>query len=125
MPTVLALDRRDLLHTTLALQIPYMLNINVPMDTTFNKAQVGRRLRSTMEALGLTRVEVACALDGSLGNWLRGGNDPSAWFVTRFCIRYGVMADSVYRGIVSGVTSETAETLWESDEMSAQRGTAE
>lgn len=97
------------------------------MSDTLHKAEVGRRLRAAIDALELSQSGVARSLDttpSKLGNWLRGDNYPSAWFVSRFCDRYGVTADWVYRGIVSGMEVTLADALWKS-EHSAQRVAAE
>lgn len=90
-----------------------------PVSETLHKGQVGRRLRATIEALGVTPAAVAKAFDVSpskLGNWLRGDNYPSEWFVKRFCDRYGVTMDWLYRGMVSGIDKGLADTLWASEE---------
>lgn len=87
------------------------------MSDAQHKAEVGRRLRSAIETLGLTQTEVArglAATPSKLGNWLRGDNYPSAWFVTRFCERYGVTTDWIYRGIVAGMDAKLADNLWKS-----------
>lgn len=41
-----------------------------------------------------------------LGNWTRGDHYPEPWFVTRFCDRYGVTMDYLFRGVVPGVKSQ-------------------
>ena len=76
---------------------------------SLHKAQVGRRLRAAIEALGITQTEVGRALGvapSKLGNWLRGDNYPTPWFVKRFCDRYGMTTEWIYRGIVTGLPSE-------------------
>jgi transcriptional regulator with XRE-family HTH domain len=97
------------------------------MPDVLYKAQVGRRLRAAIDALDLTQTEVARGLattPSKLGNWLRGDNYPSAWFVTQFCERYGVTTDWIYRGVVSGMDAGLADRLWKSDRAS-QREAAE
>jgi transcriptional regulator with XRE-family HTH domain len=89
------------------------------VSESLHKAQVGRRLRAAIETLGITQTEVAKALGvtpSKLGNWLRGDNYPTAWFVKRFCDRYGITTDWIYRGIVSGMSSHLADELWKSEQ---------
>lgn len=84
-----------------------------------HKAQVGRRLRAAIEVLGLSQTEVANALGvtpSKLGNWLRGDNYPAAWFLARFCDRYGITTDWIYRGIVTGMAKGLADSLWASEQ---------
>ena len=66
---------------------------------------VGHRLRQAVEALGLRPSTVARSVGVSpqkLGNWMRGDHYPDEWFVFRFCNRYGVTADWLYRGVLPG-----------------------
>ncbi|MGD0107771.1 MAG: helix-turn-helix transcriptional regulator [Rhodopila sp.] len=75
-----------------------------PVSETLHKAQVGRRLRAAIEALGISQAEVAKVLGASSskpGNWLRGDNYPSEWFVKQFCDRYGITTGWLYRGIIT------------------------
>lgn len=85
------------------------------------KIEVGCRLRMAIEALNLSYAQVARELDESpskLGNWMRGTNFPDPWFVRRFCDRYGVTTDWLYRGQVPGVASDVAAALWRALEAS-------
>jgi hypothetical protein len=89
------------------------------VSETLHKVEVGRRLRAAIDALGLSQTGVASTLDTStskLGNWIRGDNYPAAWFVKRFCDRYGITTDWLYRGIVSGIDANLADALWKSDQ---------
>jgi transcriptional regulator with XRE-family HTH domain len=98
------------------------------MSESPHKAQVGRRLRSAIGALGVTQSEVARTLGttpSKLGNWLRGDNYPSAWFVTQFCERYGLTTDWIYRGVVAGIAAPLSDTLWKSEHALPQREAAE
>lgn len=91
------------------------------MSNAIHRAEVGRRLRVAIEALGLTQVAVCRELGESttkLGNWLRGDHYPDEWFVARFCDRYGITADWIYRGVVSGVASDVASELWKAEQAS-------
>jgi transcriptional regulator with XRE-family HTH domain len=97
------------------------------MPDAHHKAHVGRRLRAAIDASDLTQAEVARVLattPSKLGNWLRGDNYPSAWFVTQFCERYGVTTDWIYRGVVSGMDAGLADRLRNS-ERASQREVAE
>ncbi len=97
------------------------------VSETLHRAQVARRLRAAIEALGVTQAEVARAFEVSpskLGNWVRANNYPSEWFVKRFCDRYGITTDWIYRGIVSGMAGELADALYRSEQEASQRETA-
>lgn len=83
-----------------------------------HKAGVGRRLRAAIEVLGLTQTEVARVLGvtpSKLGNWIRGDNYPAEWPIAQFCERYGVSADWIYLGKVTGMIKELADALWSSE----------
>jgi transcriptional regulator with XRE-family HTH domain len=98
------------------------------MSETVHKIQVGRRLRAAIEALGLSQTDVANLLDtapSKLGNWLRGDNYPSEWFIKRFCDRYGVTTDWIYRGIVTGMPSLLADRLWKFEKTTLPEEAAE
>lgn len=87
------------------------------MTETIHRAQVGRRLRAAIDVLGHSQTDVAKTLGVSpskLGNWIRGDNYPSEWFVKRFCDRYGITTDWLYRGVVSGMDTNLADALWKS-----------
>lgn len=92
---------------------------DAPMGKTLHKAEVGRRLRTAIEALGITQVAAAQIMEVSpskLGNWVRGDHYPDPWSVALFCNRYGVSADWVYRGLVSGSSSVVADALWKAEQ---------
>lgn len=85
------------------------------MDVPKHRAEVGGRLRLTIEALDTTQAAVARVFDLSpskLGNWLRGDSYPSIPFLIRFCDRYNVTLDWVLRGQVAGVSGVLADDLW-------------
>lgn len=96
------------------------------MAASAHKVEVGRRLRTAIEALGKSQVEIVAALHDStgvtapkLGNWLRGDNYPPEWFVKCFCDRYGITTDWLYRGLVAGVASgPLADELWKAEQAS-------
>lgn len=95
------------------------------MSETIHKAQVGQRLREAIEALETTQTAVGEALGVSqskLGNWLRGDNYPAVWFVKRFCDRYGVTTEWIYRGIVTGMRADLADRLWLSEQAEVLEG---
>ena len=87
-----------------------------PVPSDHHKAEVGRRLKLTIEALGLSQAEVARGFSGvtpsKLGNWLRGDNYPETHFVTQFCDRYGVTMDWIYRGVLAGASASVADAIW-------------
>lgn len=85
------------------------------MGSTRHKVEVGRRLRIAIEAVAPSLAEVCRELDISpskLGNWLRGDNYPEMPWIIRFCDRYGVTTDWIFRGVVSGASSDVAAALW-------------
>lgn len=85
------------------------------VSNSIHKAAVGQRLRVAIEALGLTQAAVCRELGESttkLGNWLRGADYPNEWFIARFCDRYGVTADWIYRGVISGAAEDVAAAIW-------------
>lgn len=87
------------------------------------KVEVGDRLRIAIQALGLSQAEVSRELSVSpskLGNWLRGANYPDQWFIKRFCDRYGVTTDWIYRGVVSGAASDVAAALWKATQEASE-----
>lgn len=92
---------------------------NPGMSKTAHMVEVGVRLRMAIEALGLSQAAVARAFDGvtapKLGNWLRGDHYPDEYFVKQFCDRYGITADWIYRGVVSGVSGDAADALWKAE----------
>lgn len=87
----------------------------LPMTTNIeHREQVGHRLAVTIEALHLEKIEVARFLGIStskLGNWLAGRNYPDEYLLSRFCDRYGVTADWLYRGRLYGLPAELADSL--------------
>lgn len=96
------------------------------MDAARHKQLVGRRLRTVFEALGLQQAQVARELNESpqkINNWLRGDNYPSEWFVYRFCARYGITMDYLYRGVVVGMPQALAAELFAKEEASQEGGT--
>ena len=92
------------------------------MSKTAHMVEVGRRLRMAIEAVGLTQAAVARAFDGvtppKLGNWLRGDHYPDEYFIKQFCDRYGITADWIYRGVVSGVSGDAGDVLWKAEQES-------
>jgi transcriptional regulator with XRE-family HTH domain len=90
------------------------------MDSATHKVQVGQRLRIAIEAIPASQVSVSKALGvapSKLGNWIRGDNYPDPWFIYQFCDRYGVTADWIYRGQVSGaMATNLADALWAAEQ---------
>ena len=85
------------------------------MDAATHKVKVGERLRIAIEAIGASQAAVCRQLKvqpSKLGNWLRGENYPDPYFIQRFCDRYGVTADWIYRGVASGVAGSLGDALW-------------
>jgi transcriptional regulator with XRE-family HTH domain len=95
----------------------------VLVSETLYRAQVGRRLRAAIDALGISQADVAKTLNtapSKLGNWLRGDNYPSAWFVKQFCDRYGITTDWIYRGVVAGMDANLANILWNAEQAASK-----
>jgi transcriptional regulator with XRE-family HTH domain len=89
------------------------------MDPAYHRQQVGRRLKTAIQALGLSQAAVARELAVSpqkLGNWIRGDHYPDEWFVLRFCNRYGVTTDYLYRGLTPGLQQALAGALFAAEE---------
>ena len=85
------------------------------MAATPHKRIIGWRLRVAIEALGMNYTEAGELFGVSkskLGNWMRGDDYPAPYFIERFCDRFGVTADWIYRGEVSGISGELADILW-------------
>jgi transcriptional regulator with XRE-family HTH domain len=85
------------------------------MSDTLYRGDVGRRLRAAIDALGITYTDAAGELGIStskLGNWMRGENYPAQYTLKQFCDRYGITAEWIYRGIVTGLPSDLANKLW-------------
>ena len=97
------------------------------MDAAQHKAEVGGRLRLAIEGLGLSYASVARAFDISqskLGNWMRGSDYPSEWFIYQFCNRHPITADWIYLGRVAGVQGELGDALFGAASASPEAPTA-
>ena len=122
----MATDYAGLLHTVkrpfLCIAENLHCSDNPAMSKTAHMVEVGRRLRMAIEAVGLTQAAVARAFDGvtppKLGNWLRGDHYPDEYFIKQFCDRYGITADWIYRGVVSGVSGDAGDVLWKAEQES-------
>jgi transcriptional regulator with XRE-family HTH domain len=93
------------------------------MNAAQHRADVGARLRIAIEALGLTQAAVARAFDVSpskLGNWVRGDSYPNEIFLVRFCDRYNITMDWLFRDVVSGMAFPLADVLWQKGEASSE-----
>lgn len=86
------------------------------MSNSAHRRQTGSRLRIAIESLGKTQVEICNAFGVSppkLGNWLRGDHYPDPYFIARFCNRYNITADWIYRNQAGGVAGALGDALWE------------
>lgn len=90
------------------------------MAATWHKRKVGSRLRIAIEAVDKRPAEIARLFDVSpskLGNWMRGDDYPSEWFVVRFCDRFNISMDYLYRGRVStAMDRPLADALWAAEQ---------
>ena len=80
------------------------------------KLQVGSRIKMAIEIKGLTQAEVADTLGVSasrLGHWLNGRHFPKPFELTRFCERYNITMDWIYRAKLSAAMDRALEdALW-------------
>lgn len=100
------------------------------MAATWHKRKVGSRLRLMIEAAGQRPVDITRRFPGvtapKLGNWMRGDDYPSEWFVVQFCDRFNLSMDYLYRGRVSVSMDPTlADALWAAEQASLQDQEAE
>ena len=75
---------------------------------------LGARLEMAIQAVGLTQAEAARNLDVSpskFGHWIQGRHYPNPYTVKRFCDRYGITADWIYRGQVSALPHDLGDVL--------------
>jgi transcriptional regulator with XRE-family HTH domain len=86
------------------------------MVSTVHKQAVGSRLRMMIEAVNQRPADVARLFGVSaskIGNWMRGDDYPSEWFVCQFCDRFNLSADFLYRGRVAvSMEPSVADALW-------------
>lgn len=86
------------------------------MSNSLHRRQTGARLAVAIQAIGKSQAEICRALGVSpskLGNWLRGDYYPDPYFVSRFCDRFSVTTDWIYRGQVSSPMGDAlADALW-------------
>ena len=87
------------------------------MDASLHKVQVGDRLRTAIDSLGVSYAEFARSIGveaNKLGNWMRGDNYPPNLAIVAMGERWNVTADWLLRGVVSGMASPLADALWKS-----------
>lgn len=92
-----------------------------------HRVEVGENLRiavqAIMDATSKSQAEIARQFDASpqkLGNWLRGDDYPNPLWIKRFCHRYGVTTDWIYRGTpVAVMAASLADALEKSASASA------
>lgn len=92
------------------------------MGAAMHKADVAKRLRLAIEAVSPNQAALARELKVSparLNNWLRGDSYPSEYFITRFCDRYGVTADYIYRGVWGALPKNVADAVSRAEEAEA------
>lgn len=80
------------------------------------KQEVGNRLTVAIEALRLSKAEVARQFHVSpskLGHWCAGRHYPDPFFLLRFCTRHNVTMDWIWRGMVTvAMDGALADALW-------------
>jgi hypothetical protein len=91
------------------------------MAATVHKRRVGSRLRIAIEAVGKRQADIVRLFPdvtaSKLNNWLRGDDYPSEWFVVRFCDRFNLSMDWIYRGRVSvAMDVSLADILWAAEQ---------
>lgn len=87
-----------------------------PMSNSLHRRQTGARLGIAIQAIGKSQADICRAMGVSpskLGNWLRGDYYPDPYFVSRFCDRFSVTTDWIYRGqVASPMGDALADALW-------------
>lgn len=89
------------------------MEIGILTDEDYRRA-VGARLRSLINALGITYVEAAADMDvtkNHLGNWMRGTAYPLHYHLYRFCRIRGVNTDFIYLDDPSGLPGRVVAAL--------------
>ena len=91
------------------------------MAATVHKRRVGSRLRIAIEAVGKRQADIVRIFPdvtaSKLNNWLRGDDYPSEWFIVRFCDRFNLSMDWIYRGRVSvAMDASLADILWAAEQ---------
>lgn len=92
------------------------------MTETEHQEQTCSRLEMAIQAIGASQAEICRDFGVSpsrLGNWLAGRHYPSPFFLARFCDRYGITMDWIYRGQLGGVAASLAGALWAASEASS------
>jgi len=85
-----------------------------PLSHIRHREEVAARLVMTLEALNLEVADVSRFLGIStskFGNWTAPRNYPDVFLMTRFCERYGVTMEWIYRGAAYGLPAELADNL--------------
>ena len=91
--------------------------------------EVGLRLASTRNALGLTQEQLGNEINVSrtaLGNWEKGIRLPDPAAIMRLAERFGIPMDWVYRGDPGGLPQRYAPALlgkisWSSEEETSEK----
>lgn len=91
------------------------------MVATVHKRRVGSRLRIAFEAIEKKQADISRlfpdATPSKIGNWLRGDDYPNEWFLVRFCDRFNISMDWIYRGRVSvAMDTSLADALWAAEQ---------
>lgn len=80
---------------------------------------LARRLDLAADAIELSRSEIAKVIGVSqprFSNWTTGQNKPDWFAVAKFCRRFGVSADWILLGDVSGLKHSMVESLERAEE---------
>jgi transcriptional regulator with XRE-family HTH domain len=75
--------------------------------TQEHKEEVGERLRSAREALGLSRRDIFDTYEvkqNKLCQWEQGENYPEIFFLIEFCQNTGLTLDWILRGVPNAVS---------------------
>ncbi len=79
------------------------------------KQNVGARLAHAIETLGITHAAAAKNMGISpskLGNWIRGDHYPNPYYLARFCDRYNISTEWIYRENYGALPQSVADVLW-------------
>lgn len=85
-----------------------------PLPPGASVAEIARRIVATREALGLRSVDVCNDLgfrSNMYAQWESGDRRPNLDDMIRFCARYGLTLDWIYRGDMSGLQHGLATKL--------------
>lgn len=88
--------------------------VTTPSPLPHSRAEIGRRLKATRQALGLRARDIHHATGIGESTWSQyenGRRFPDLMQMLPFADRYGVTLDWIYRGIIAAVPFELAQKI--------------